>query len=55
MVRRAAIETKGAAGPSGMDANTWQKLLTSRRNPSLTTDLREAIAKLCKENVHRGL
>ena len=31
MVRRAAIEIKGAAGPSGMDANIWRKLLTSRK------------------------
>ena len=54
MVRRAAIETKGAAGPSGMDASTWRKLLASRKNPSLTNDLREVITKLarkkCKED-----
>ena len=49
MVRRAAIETKGAAGPSGMDANIWRKLLTSRKNPSSTSDLREAIAKLARK------
>ena len=49
MVRRAAIETKGAAGPSVMDANIWQKLLTSRKNPSSTSDLREAIAKLARK------
>ena len=54
MVRREAIETKGAVGPSGMNSNIWWKLLASRRNPSLTSDLREATAKLarkmCKEN-----
>ena len=49
MVRRAAIETKGAAGPSGMDANIWRKLLISRKNPSSTSDLREAIAKLARK------
>ena len=31
MVRRAAIETNRAAGPSSMDANIWWKLLTSRK------------------------
>ena len=49
MVRRAAIETKGVAGPSGMDTNTWQKLLTSRKNPSSASDLREAIANLARK------
>ena len=46
IVRKAAIETKGAAGPSGMDASLWLKLLTSRKNPSSISDLREAIANL---------
>ena len=49
MVGRVAIETKGAAGPSGMDANIQWKLLTSRKNPSSTSDLREAIAKLARK------
>ena len=48
MVRRAAIETKRTAR-SGMDANIWQKLLTSRKNLSSTSDLREAIAKLARK------
>ena len=52
-VKKAAIETKGAAGPSGMDAEMWRGLLTMRRNPKISHDLREAIAKLarklCKE------
>ena len=48
MVRRAVIETKGVAGPSGMDANIWRKLLT-RKNSSSTSDLREAIAKLARK------
>ena len=35
MVGKTATETKGAAGPPGMDANTWQKLLTAgKRNLS---------------------
>ena len=54
MVRKAAIETKGAAGPSGMDANAWRKLLTSRKFPSSSSDLRDAIAllarKMCTED-----
>ena len=32
-----------------MDANIWRKLLTSRKNPPSTSDLREAIAKLARK------
>ena len=49
MVRRAAIETSGSAGPSGMDGNTWRSLLTSRRYPNIVADLRTAIAKLTRK------
>ena len=49
MVKRAAIDTKGSAGPSGMDANIWRMLLTSRRSPTITTDLRNAIAHLARK------
>ena len=49
MVKRAAINTKGSAGPSGMDANIWRMMLTSRRNPLITADLQNAIAGLAKK------
>ena len=56
MVKRAAIETKGSAGPSGMDADTWRMLLTSRRNLEVTAELRNAVAllakKMCVEECH---
>ena len=32
-----------------MNANIWRKLLTSRKNPSSTSDLRGAIAKLARK------
>ena len=48
-IRKAAIDTKGAAGPSGMDANTWRFLMTYRRNPAVSTDLRNAVATLTKK------
>ena len=31
MARKAATETKGAAGPYSMDVNTWWKLLTAKK------------------------
>ena len=49
MVKKAAIETKGSAGPSGMDADTWRRLLTLRQNPTLGNDLRTAIAQMAKK------
>ena len=54
MVRRASIETKGAAGPSGMDTNLWQNYLHHEKNPSSTSDLREAIAKLARKMCTEG-
>ena len=38
MVKKAAFGTKRVAGPSGVDANTWQKLFAARKNALLTTD-----------------
>jgi len=49
MVKRAAMETKVSAGPSGMDANSWRRLLKSRRNAEVVADLRTAIAKLARK------
>ena len=49
MVKKAAVETKGAAGPSGMDAEMWRKILTMRRYPNMTQDLREAIARFARK------
>ena len=46
MVRKAAMEIKGVSGPSGMDANTWRMLLTSKRNSTAAADLCKAVAEL---------
>ena len=49
MVRKAAMEIKGAPGPSGMDANTWRILLTSKRNSMAAADLCKAVAELAQK------
>ena len=49
MVRKAAMETKGAPEPSGMGANTWRMLLTSKRNSMAAADLCKAVAELAQK------
>ena len=49
MVRKAAMEIEGAPGPSGMDANTWRMLLTSKRNSMAASDLCKAVAELAQK------
>ena len=49
MVRKAAMVTKGAPGPSGMDANTWRMLLMSKRNSMTESDLCKAVAELARK------
>ena len=49
MVRKAAMEIKGAPGPSGMDANTWRMLLTSKRNSTAAAVFCKAVAELALE------
>ena len=39
MVRRAASKTKGGAGPSGLDANDWCRILTSNSYGTSSSDL----------------
>ena len=50
-VRKAAIKTKGAAGPSGIDADGWRRLFVSNSLGASSTDLCKAFAavirKLC--------
>ena len=55
MVRKAAMETKGSPGPSGMtDANTWRMLITSKRNSMAAADLCKAVAKLAQKMGHKN-
>ena len=46
MVRKSAMKTHGNHGPSGLDANEWQRLLTSFKSSS--ADLCKMIAKVAK-------
>ena len=47
-VRKAAIRTKAGSDPSGLDADGWRKMLTSKVFSSCTSDLRKAIADFIK-------
>ena len=49
MVRKAEMEIKGAPRPSGMYANTWRMLLTSKRNSTAAADLCKAVAELSQK------
>ena len=48
MVLKAISLTKGAGGPSQMDADLYRHILTSKKFKSENKDLREKIAKLAK-------
>ena len=48
MIREAAIKTKGAAGPSGQDADQWRRILASKNYGKYSSDLREAMACMLK-------
>lgn len=49
MVLKAAQLTKGGSGPSGMDADGWRKILTSKVYGDTGKDLRTALAKVIKK------
>ena len=48
-VRKAALKTKGGSGPSGMGANCWKRILTSRKFAESSTDLCTTIANMIKK------
>ena len=54
-IKTAALNTKGGAGPSGMNADGWRHILASKKFGSSAEDLRQAftevIKQLCTENV----
>ena len=54
-IAAAATKTRGAAGPSGMDANQWRRILISKNFGLVGKDLRESIArmtqKLCMQEI----
>ena len=47
-IMRSAMNTKGTAGPSGMDADVWRKILCSNNFKTAGKELREEIAILGK-------
>ena len=49
LVKKMAMQTKGSAGPSGMDAKMWRRLLTSNRYAKAARDLAKAIAALTRK------
>ena len=55
-IANAAQRTKGAAGPSGLDADGWRRILISKNYGNVGKDLRSALAKmtqnLCTKVVH---
>ena len=48
-VRKAAISTKGGAGPSGLDADGWRHILLSKNFKEANNELREALASCIKK------
>ena len=48
LMKKVAIRTNGGPGPSGLDADGWRKMLTSKVFGSCTFDLRKAIAGFVK-------
>ena len=45
-IAKAALKTKGAAGPSGLDADGWRRILVSKNFGKQGKDLRSAIARM---------
>ena len=45
-VAKAALKTKGAAGPSGLDADGWRRMLVSKNFGKFGKDLRTAVARM---------
>ena len=54
-IRKAALNTHGGAGPSGVDADAWRHMLVSRNfgiaSEELRTEFAEVIKLLCTEKV----
>ena len=49
LIRRAAIKLKGDSGPSGMDADGWQRILASNSFGTANSDLQKAFANVVKK------
>ena len=55
LILKAAMLTKGGSGPSGLDADGWRKILTSRSFGTASSELRKTFAlfvkRLCVEEI----
>ena len=53
LIRSIALKTRGAAGPSGLDAYTWRRLFTSFKSASnaLCHSLALTARRLCTDHV----
>ena len=47
-VHKAALKTKGGSGPSGMHADGWKRILTSKQSAESSTDLCTTITNMMK-------
>ena len=48
-VKRAAVITRGGAGPSGLDTDGWRRILITKQFSTSSTDLRKAITEVIKK------
>ena len=47
-VERAAKLTRGSAGPSGLDSDTWRRILCSKSFGKCSMDACDAVARMCR-------
>ena len=48
-IQKAAVKTQGGSGPSGMDADGWKRILTSKQFGKSSIDLCKAFAEVIKK------
>ena len=48
-IRKAALKTKGGAGPSGLNSYGWRRILVSRVYGTINQELRNALARLARQ------
>ena len=49
LIMKVAYATKGGAGPSGLDAEGWKRMLTSKQFGTASSDLRKSLANMIKK------
>lgn len=54
-IAKAALRTRGGAGPSGMDADGWKRIIISKNYGSTGKDLRTAIARMTQKLCTRDI